>query len=434
MPFPNSQALHDRARAVMPGGNTRSSVFERPFPIYFTSGSGAYVRDADGNEYLDLINNFTTLIHGHCHPAVVHAVTRQVAQGASFGGPTESEIDLAELLCARVPWFEQIRFTNTGSEAVMMAIRAARALTGRVKVAKCEGAYHGNYDPVEVSFDSSPDNWGSNRPHPVAYTRSTPRSVLDQVVVLPFNDLAVTEALLLEEADEIACVLIDPMPARAGLVPADRNYLQMLREMTRRKGIIMISDEVLNFRLGYRGALSEFGMEADLCAFGKIIGGGLPIGAVAGPSRFMEVFDPSRGKPQVPHAGTFTANPLSMTAGIATMRELTPEAFQRLDELGEAARQGLRAMIAHHAVPAQITGLGSLFQVKMNDRPIRNYRDHYPDADERARLSSLVSAVRAEGILLSSTGLAALSTPMTNADVERIVAVIGNAAATTQMR
>lgn len=427
MQLQRSKALHQRALAVMPGGNTRSSVYERPFPIYFTAGAGAHVTDVDGNRYLDFTNNFTTLIHGHCHPMVVEAVTAQLAKGASFSGPTETEIDLAELLCGRVSWFEQIRFANTGSEAVMMAVRAARALSGRTKVAKCEGAYHGNYDPVEVSFDSDPDRWGSNRPRPVPYTQGTPAQVLDQVVVLPFNDLAATEQILIEEARDLACIVIDPMPARVGLIPAESAYLAFLRAFTRRNGIVLIADEVLNFRLGHGGAITQFGIEADLCAFGKIIGGGLPIGAVAGRKEFMTVFDPSRGKPPVPQAGTFTANPLSMVAGLAAMQALTPDAFARLNALADIARDGMRAAIARLGIAAQITGQGSLFQLKLNQKPLRGYRDQYPDADERARLARVVRHARAAGVLISATGLGALSTPMTADDIDRLVDVIGRA-------
>lgn len=409
----------------MPGGNTRSSVHENPFPIYAESGSGAYVRDVDGNCYLDFTNNFTTLIHGHCHEAVAAAVAAQLLRGTSFGSPTESEIDLAELLCARVGWFDQVRFTNTGSEAVMMAIRAARAATGRPKIAKCEGAYHGNYDPVEISYDSTPDNWGSNRPLPVPYNRGTPASVLQQTLVLPFNDLPATKELLTEEAGELACILIDPMPARAGLIPADNAYLSFLRDFTHRHRIVLISDEVLNFRLSYEGAISSFGVEADLCAFGKIIGGGLPIGAVAGRTEFMSVFDPSQGKPAVPHAGTFTANPLSMVAGMAAMQAMTPAAFDRINDLGDAARDGLRAAIRRADVPGQVTGRGSLFQIKLTDRVLHGYRDQYPEPVEQARLAKLIRFARDNGVLISSTGLGVLSTPMVASDIEHLIDVVG---------
>jgi glutamate-1-semialdehyde 2,1-aminomutase len=424
MQIERSRQLHERARAVMPGGNTRSSVFDSPFPLYAASGAGPYLVDVDGNRFLDFTNNFTTLIHGHCFAPVGEAVTRQLAFGTSFGGPTESEIELAELLCARISWFDHIRFMNTGSEAVMMAVRAARARTGRPRLVKFEGAYHGNYDPVEVSFDPTPDSWGSNRPAPVAYNRGTPASVLEQTLVLPFNDTAMAKELLAGHAEEIACVLVDPMPARAGLVPADPAFLAFLRDFTRSRGIVLISDEVLNFRLSYEGAISRFGVEADLCAFGKIIGGGLPIGAVAGKAEFMAVFDPSRGKPAVPQAGTFTANPLSMVAGVAAMRAMTHEAFDRLNALGDAARAGLRAAMARAGVPGQVTGLGSLFQIKLTDKVLRNYRDQYPDAGERRRLAALVRVARDKGVLISATGLGALSTPMVEADIDRLIGAV----------
>ena len=419
-----SRALYRRACATMPGGSSRTSVYESPFPIYAESGAGAYVADVDGNRYLDFTNNFTTLIHGYGHPAITAALLAQVPRGTSFGNPTESEIELAEMLCERVSGFEHIRFTNTGSEAVMMAVRASRARNGRPKVAKCEGAFHGSFDAVEVSYDSGPENWGVHDPARVPYNRGTPAQVLQQTVVLPFNDLANTERILAAEADELACIVIDPMPARAGLIPVEHEYLAFLREFTRRHGILLISDEVLNFRLTYEGAMTHFGVEADLCTFGKIIGGGMPIGAIAGRADIMSVFDPSRGKPAVPQSGTFTANPLSMVAGAAAMRAMTREAFARLNALGDTAREGLRGAISQSSVSAQVTGLGSLFQIKLNDRKLRGYRDQYPSPDERAQLAQLVQIVRERGVLISSTGLGALSTPMTSADIDTLVAAV----------
>src|ERR1700712_243872 len=184
-----SRSLYDRALKSLPGGNTRTTVFMKPFPIYAASGAGCRVQDIDGNEYIDCINNFTSLIHGHAHPALIEAATRQLALGSAFGMPTESEVDLAELLAARLPSVQQVRFTNSGTEAVMMALKAARAFTGRPKIAKCEGAYHGSYDYAEVSLDPTPEAWGRNAPVSVAYAKGTPDKVLEDVVTIPFNDV-----------------------------------------------------------------------------------------------------------------------------------------------------------------------------------------------------------------------------------------------------
>src|SRR5438445_3002357 len=371
--FSISRLAHERAKKVMPGGNTRSSVYEAPFPLYLKSGKGAYVMDVDENSYLDFQNNFTALIHGYGHAGVNSALVAQIGRGLSFANPTESEIELAEIVCERVPFFEQVRFTNTGSEAVMMAIKAARAITKRPKIAKCEGAYHGNYDYVEASFDPVPADWPKGTAEATAYNSGTPQSVLAEVVVVPFNDIVATERVLGRHKQTLACVVIDPLPSRAGLVPVDPSYLRFLREFTTRHGILLISDEVLSFRLSYRGATAAYGIEPDLCAFGKIVGGGLPIGAVAGRAETMQVFDSSRGKPPVSQAGTFTANPLSMVAGAAAMRALTEVEIERLNVLGAQARSELSRALVASDTGGHVTGAGSLFCIFIGDTEVTDY-------------------------------------------------------------
>lgn len=419
-----SEALFERAQRVMPGGNTRTTVFATPHPVYLARGEGARVVDVDGNWYVDFDNNFTSLIHGHSFAPIITALREQAGLGTSFGAPTTSEIDLAELLCDRVPHFDQVRFMNSGTEAVMNAVKAARAYTGRFKIAKIEGAYHGSYDLVQVSLDSTPDNWGSDLPASVPYEAGVPDSVLTQAVVLPFNDLYAVHRLLSEHKDQLAGILIDPLPSRAGLVPATPDYLSFLRTFTREHGILLIADEVLSFRVSWRGAMAAFGIEPDLSAFGKIIGGGLPIGAVAGRSAFMAVFDPTNGKPRVPQAGTFTANPMTMVAGAAAMRALTSETVNRLNALGEYARERLRQCFARAGVDGQVTGGGSLFRLHFKRTEVRNYRGAYATARERAQMARLVAFARENGVILSQTGLGALSTPMGDDEIDELADVV----------
>src|SRR5215212_4337903 len=242
-----SCATYDRALASLPGGNTRTTVSMKPYPIYAARGAGCRVWDVDGNEYIDCINNFTSLIHGHAHPSLVEAAKRQLALGSAFGLPTESEVDLAELLVSRLPSVEQVRFANSGTEAVMMALKAARAHTGRPKIAKCEGAYHGSYDYAEVSLDPTPEGWGRNAPVSGACAKGTPDNVVADVVTIPFNDAEAAVSLVREHGKELAGVLVDPMPNRAGLAPADKNYLDALRRVTRENGALLIFDEVITF-------------------------------------------------------------------------------------------------------------------------------------------------------------------------------------------
>ncbi len=424
-----SKAVNDRAKASLPGGNTRTTVFMQPYPIYAARGEGCRVWDVDGVVRIDCINNFTSLIHGHAHPALVQAACEQMRLGSAFGMPTEAEVDLAELLCGRVASVDRVRFSNSGTEAVMMAVKAARAFTGRAKIAKCEGAYHGTYDYAEVSLDTKPDAWVQGPPASVAYARGTPQGVLDDVVTIPFNDVDGAVSLIRACGSELACVLVDPMPNRAGLVPAERSYIQALREATREVGALLVFDEVISFRLGFGGAQAIWDVAADLTAFGKIIGGGLPVGATGGRAEVMAVFDPSAGKPALPGGGTFSANPVTMRAGIAAMELLDPAAYQRLDQIGERVRGGIDEAFRRHGVAGGTVGLGSLLRLHFTDRPVRDYRSAYASPAEAQRQDACFRRLIDEGVLMAPNGLMALSTPMTDDDVDMIVASVSAALA-----
>ncbi len=420
---PLSSKLFERARKVMPGGNTRTTVYIDPFPIYADRGEGCRVWDVDGNVYYDCINNFTAMIHGYGQPEAVAAVADQLPRGTAFGAPTVSEIELAELLVERLPSVDHIRFANSGTEGVMMAIKAARAFTDRPKIVKIEGAYHGSYDFAEVSLDSSPANWG-DMPVSTAYAKGTPQGVLSDVIAVPFNDAEALRAVFGAHGNEIAAVLIDPMPNRAGLIPARRDYLEALVETAHAAGALVIFDEVISFRLGHSGAQGLWGITPDLTALGKIIGGGFPVGAVAGRADVMAVFDPTRGKPALPHGGTFTANPVTMRAGLAAMQALTPDMFAHLDRIGDQLREGTNAALTKHGLPGQCVGLGSLFKVHFTTSPISDYRSVYPTQAERRKLDLFHKGLLDRGVLSASYGLFALSTPMTETDAANILAAI----------
>jgi len=418
-----SRGLFERARKVMPGGNTRTTVFIDPFPIYAARGEGCRVWDIDGNIFYDCINNFTSMIHGYGQPDVTAAVIKQMPDGTAFGAPTESEIELAELLVERLPSVEHIRFANSGTEGVMMAIKAARAFTQRPKIVKIEGSYHGSYDFAEVSLDSSPANWG-DMPSSTAYAKGTPQGVLDDVIVVPFNDIEALRAVFTAHGDVIAGILIDPMPNRAGLVPARKEYLHAAVEAAHAAGALVILDEVISFRLGYSGAQGLWGIKPDLTALGKIIGGGFPVGAVGGRADVMAVFDPTGGKPALPHGGTFTANPVTMRAGLASMHALTRESFAHLDRIGTFVREGTNASLRKHGLPGQCVGLGSLFKVHFTSHPVTDYRSVYPGAAERKKLDAFHKGLLDRGVLSASYGLFALSTPMTDDDAQKILSAI----------
>ncbi len=414
-----SGQLYQRACAVLPGGNTRTSLYWPPHQIYAVSGSGSRILDVDGIERIDLNNNFTTLIHGHSHPLVVERVREQVGRLISVGLTTELEIQLAELICARVASIEQVRFANSGTEAVLAAIKAARAFTGRPKIAKCEGAYHGSADLVEISNASKPAEWGDeSAPERVPMSKGTPAGVLKDIVILPFNNVEASEHLLQRHASELAAVIIDPLPVRAGLIAASAEYLAMLRSFTRHSGSLLISDEVLTFRLGHGGAQTRFEYVPDLTALGKIIGGGIPVGAVGGRKDIMAVFDPRSGF-SVWHGGTFNGNPTTMAAGLATMELLTPAAFERLEKLGDLARLRVREAFDAAGVPGQVTGAGSLLRIHCTDRSITNYRQFFPTPQEAQRLESLMVYLVNHGFLMMRAGIAALSTVLTEAEIDR---------------
>ena len=412
-----SAALHARAKRVMPGGNTRAVVYQSPYPPYAVSGRGAVITDADGQERYDFLNNYTSLIHGHADPAINEAVIAQLHQGTAFAMPTEQEIALAELLVARVPSIEQVRFTNSGTEAVMMAVKAARAYTGRPKIAKFEGCFHGQYDYVEVSLEP-PKDIGAGDPPSFAYAEGTPQEVLESVVVLPFNDTATMERLLEKHRAELAAVVIDPLPWRAGLIEAESTFLRRLRNVTREYGILLIFDEVICFRVAAGGMQSLTGIKPDLTSLGKIIGGGFPIGAVGGSAEVMSVFDPTTGHAKVPHGGTFTANPISMVAGLAAMEKMTEAEYQRLDALGNALRARLTQVMKEARVAGQATGQGSLFQIHLHARPLKDFRSCQLTPSEAARRQSLYRSLLAHGIFMAPMLMGCLSTPMREKELD----------------
>jgi len=417
-----SEKLFSRASEVFPGGTTRVTIKRTPVPIFMDRGEGAYQFDVDGNRYLDFVNNYTVLIHGHGFQPVSDAVCDIIQKGSCFANPTNIETELAELLIGRVPAIEKIRFMNTGTEAVMFAVKAARAFTGRPKIAKLEGAYHGAYDWVEVSENSSPDDWGTDEPNSIPFCRGVPQSVLKETVVLPMNDVEMSRKILLREADNLACILVDMMPSRAGLVPLTPEFIQMLQEVAGQCGIILVSDEVLNFRYGYEGISAAFGFKPDLITFGKIIGGGLPIGAVGGSQEVMSVFDSSAGRPPLPHGGTFAANPISMAAGLRCMEHLTEKSFEQLSAIGGRVRDGICSIAQKRSLPISVTGAGSMFKYHLLPNLPKSSRQAYvpPLAEELHK--EISQRLLSKGIMLPSDTSACCSTPMTSDDIERFLA------------
>lgn len=386
-----SAELYERALGSLPGGNTRTTIFHEPHPVYAVRGEGCRVWDADGVERIDFISNYTSLILGHCHPRVVEAVRRQAGELMSVAAPTELEIELAERIRERLPSVERLRFCNSGTEATMLAFRVARAFTGRDKVAVFAGGYHGSHDyAASIPGHSSLAPGGPGIPERVAGT----------LVVAPFDDVEGTRAVLEQHVDELAAVIVEPVLGSGGVLPASREFLSFLRDVTRAAGALLVFDEIISFRVGYHGAQGRFGVTPDLTTLGKIVGGGLPVGALGGRGGVLALFDP-RSEGGIGHGGTFNANPLTMAAGLATLEELTPGVFDVLESLATLVVEGVNAR-----TEASATAVGSLFRVGL---------------DDPSGLPDLHRALLAKGILFTPRGMGCVSTPMTSAETDAFV-------------
>jgi glutamate-1-semialdehyde 2,1-aminomutase len=430
-PSSRSSHLYKEAVKVMPGGNSRTSIIFAPHPFYVQSGQGCVLTDVEGVERLDFHNNYTSLIHGHADPDVVKAMNEQLQKGTAYGALTEVEIELAKIITERVASIEQVGFANSGTEGVMLTLRVARAYTGREKIAKFEGAYHGSYDYVEVSVSTSPDGMGPiEEPVSAFDSEGMPSNVLQNVVVLPFNNEAAVTRIIEKNRDTLAAVIADPLPSRAGLMSPKPGFYKFLRQITKQYGILLIADEVMMFRLSYGGGQEMFGMEPDLTAMGKIIGGGLPVGAVCGKAEIMQVFDPAGGHARVPHAGTFNANPITMAAGKATLEKFTKAEVNRLNDLSDTFRAKLTDLFKQLKVRAQVLGAGSMFRIHLTSDPINSYRDSYLNPHKKERMTRLFFELLKEGIYIAPEGIGCLSTPMTMKEVDLFVAAMEASLAT----
>ena len=397
-----SSAKHNEASRWLPGGDTRNSIFWGPFPIYVSRAEGSRIVDVDGNERVDFINNMTTLILGHRHPAVVEALREQLERGVSYPAPTPLVVEWGELMCERVQSLDKIRFVNSGTEATLNAIRAARAFSGKNLLAKCEGAYHGNHDAVQISVTPDVGLAGdAESPTSVLTTQGmSPRSA-DEIVIMPYNDLDNAERIIREHSDELAAVIVEPINGQCGMVPAEPEFLDGLRRLTSELGILLIFDEVIAFRASRGGAQEYFGVTPDLTCFGKVIGGGLPVGAFGGREDIMSMWDPSGpGGPQVSHAGTFNGNPMTAAAGVATLRELTVDVYEELEKKGEYLRGKLRDVISEMEAPMGVTGVASLFAIQGTSEQVRDYRSYATNDGEL--LEMVFMGMMNEGYLLSS--------------------------------
>jgi glutamate-1-semialdehyde 2,1-aminomutase len=379
---PASERFFLEARRYLPGGDSRSTLFYRPYPAVLSRGNGCRVTDLDGNELLDFSGNHSVLIHGYNHPAILAAVRRQLEAGTCFAGPTEPQLLLARMLCERISSVELVRFTNSGTEATLQAIRVARAFTRRRLIARAQAAYHGS---LETTMDPT---------HPDA-------------VVIPFDDTERAVRTIEARGRELAAVLVEPVQGSAGMIPATREYLERLREVTARLGILLVFDEVVSFRIAWGGAQEHFGVTPDLTILGKLIGGGFPLGALGGRADIMALFDPSNGPPTVPHPGSYNANPMSLVAGAATLELLTRDAIEALNRRGDGFRARLGEFFEQTETRVRITGLGSLFAI-------------HPTAQSELRHRIFLGLFN-QGVLVDPRGVGTLSTVMGEREITRFI-------------
>lgn len=423
--FAESAHATAHGKTVIPGGYSRTSFNFGPHAVFVSSGNGAYIDTIDGHRLLDFNNNFTVNILGHGHPAISDALIAAIPHGASFGNPVAEEAELAELLIDRIASVEKVQFSCSASESVMTAARIARAHTGRSKIAKFEGGYHGFTDPVSVSVHTHEATaYGPDHdPRPVGDDAGVPQQTVDLVVVLTQNDLAGTERILREHADDLACVFVELESGAGGHVMLTDEFAQMLRRVTAELGIVLVIDETANLRAAYNGLQSVYGIDADLTVMGKIIGGGLPLGAVGGRAEIMSVLETGA----VAISGTHHGHRLALIAGLACMRALDVAAYKRLNAMAARILTELSAWSAARNSPFTIFGRGfsslAYAYCKAPGQTVTTHRDYWYKVDsDKTQAFSLELANR--GFFPVARGELSLSLAMTDDDITAFIETV----------
>jgi glutamate-1-semialdehyde 2,1-aminomutase len=406
-----SRALSERLKRVMPAGDTRSVTYHPPYPLAIARGQGSAIWDADGNRFIDLLNNYTSLVHGHAHPEIVAALTAQAPLGTAFPAPNELQAQVAERILERIESADLVRFTNSGSEAVLQAVRVARAHTGRVEVVKADGGYHGSWEQVPMTFGPA--------------SSGTPDFVRDLVHMIPYNDVSALEAVMAERGERIAALIFEPVLGE-GVIAGDPAFFAAARRLADRYGALLIVDEVVTLRLAWHGYQSVLGVRPDLTTLGKIIGGGLPVGAVAGRGDVMERFAPNRAG-FVAHSGTFNGNPMTMAAGRVSLDLLTGSEVDRINVVAARLGAELHEALEENGLTGPVTVAGSLLHLHLQAAPaIRTFADVNLDSEHLARLHL---ASLDEGVYFAPRGTLNVSTVLDEETAAGAVAAVGRAAA-----
>ncbi len=420
---PTSRQMFEDGRSVNAGA-AKGAYYFAPYPITLRRGKGCVLEDVDGRSYVDFSNHHTAQVLGHNHPAILEAVKRQLADGIALGAAMGVETRLARMMCKRVSSVERIRFVNSGTEATLHAIRLARCFSGRPKVAKFEGGYHGSHDAVEISTAPPLESAGeAAEPNAVPSTGGMALRALEDTIVLPYNDEESVERLLLRHRDELACVILDP---KAGIIPIRHDFIQRVRAITEELGILIILDEVVGFRQVKGGLQSHVGVRPDLTCFGKMIGGGFPIGAFGGRADIMDLLDNSGGSSPVFQSGTHSSHAVAMATGIATLESLTDEAYAHLNRLGNRLKTGLDGLFADRGVVAQVVVTGSVFSIHFGIDRLHNYRDLAQS--DKAMVHAVFLSLLNQGYF-SGNGLnmCAISLPTRDNHIDGLISAVGNA-------
>jgi glutamate-1-semialdehyde 2,1-aminomutase len=413
-----SRALFARAVEKIPGGvNSPVRAFKSVGgqPLFIDRGDGAYLIDADGNRYLDLIGSWGPLLFGHNHPRIQEAMRRQIEKGTTFGAPTELEVELAEAICRAVPSIEKVRLVSSGTEATMSAIRVARGFTGRSRIVKFEGHYHGHADYLLAKAGSGLATLG------LPDSAGVPPNMTADTLTLPWNDLVAAEVLFAAESEHIACIILEPVPGNMGCVPPADGFLQAIVDLAHKNGALVIFDEVMTgFRVARGGAQARFGIKPDLTTLGKIIGGGLPVGAYGGRREIMDCIAPVG---PVYQAGTLSGNPLAVAAGLEILKMIEEDTglYSRLEALGVQVAGGLRAAAKDAGVDATVNQFGSMFTLFFTAIPVTDYES--AKSSDTTRFGAFHRGMLERGFYLppSQFEAAFLSAAMTDHDVERFV-------------
>ncbi len=414
---PESRRRFEAARASTAGA-VKGAYFHAPWPLSMERGQGCHLVDVDGNRYVDFNNHHTAQILGHGNAAVSAAVQEQLERGVVLGGQAGAEVELAAEMCRRVASVERIRFTNSGTEATLHAVRLLRGVSGRPRVAKFEGAYHGSHDAVEISVAPPLDKAGpASAPVAVAGTGGISPGALAEALILPYDDETAVEDLLKAHRHEVGCVLLDP---KFGILPQRPEFIRFVREITRDLDMLLMFDEIVGFRMGPGGLQAHYGIDPDVTTFGKMVGGGFPVGAFGGRADLMDRFDNTGSPTGFSQSGTFSAHPVTAAAGLATLRQLTPEAFDHLNGLGERLGAGLGEVFERRGAAVELVVTGSVFSFHFLEPPLRTWRDMA--RGDRGRGSGVFLSVLLQGYLLShSMGMNALSLPMEAGHVDGLV-------------